>query len=623
MTSSRDHKHHKHHKKDSSSDSESSSSSSSSSNTDLECFSNDKEYNNHHHKKHHHNKHNKPDKSDSECSNKSNSDCKPKYKLCDIYNYFKNRLINDEHLMITGSTVYATSTNNQTDIVPNNHVLKLNNDVLMYNIDRFNDASPFFVRESGIYIFFICINTDNSAQFTFYINGVIAPTTSVGTNSGAGQLISRHMIALNKDDGVVIRNYITSSTSVQILTSMGGLQVANSAVVIAFKIAPLVPAKVNPENECKFMESLSHKKRKLFKKLTEKILCDHTLMPKGFNVHGTFYNKDLQIVNTELDVVFNEKSVDEGLYWDPLNPTQVKILTSGVYKIFFLCTTNTAAQFSISVNGIPLDYSTQGINRGAGQPTMRTITTLNQGDILTIKNHTSANGNIVISEYAGGKYKSLSAILTVFKLAPLDKAQTVPVDCKLEKHYECYYNLYRDYLLYHDFLQIAGSKSYISTSTSIPQQLVINDPIHWANKILCNNVNFTQGENFITIENDGVYDIFADIITNEPSQLTLFINNIPDYNTTFGRDSGASRCLIRQFISLKKGDKISVCNWESHSGTINTAENAGGEYPGQNSMLMAFMLSPLCEPPSPHPMPTICAPPKQIVPQKPKLIKSK
>jgi hypothetical protein len=612
MTGSRD---TKHHKKDSSS--ESSSSSSSSSSSELECFSNDNEHTYKHQRSHRH-KHHKHNKSDSECSDKSKSDCKPKpkFKLCDIYNYFRNRLLEDEQLMIAGSTAYFGTSNNVSEIVPNNHALKFNNNIIMFNIDRFNDASPFYVRESGVYIFFICANTDSSAQFTFFINGVVNPYTCIGTNSGAGQVVSRHMLELNKNDNVIVRNYISSSVSVALNVGMGGLQVGNSAVAIGFKMSPLNPANVNPENECKFMESLSHKKKKLFKKLTEKILCDNTLMPKGFNTHGTFYTKSTQIINTETDVVFDLNSVVEGLYWDPLNPSQVKILQDGYYKLFFLVTTNTAAQFSLSVNGVPIEYTTQGINRGAGQLTTRSILELKQGDIVTVKNHTSANGSVVISEYAGGKYQSTSAILTIFKLAPLQKSQPVQVDCKLAKHYECYYHLFRDYLLYHHFLQIAGTKSYFSVTTSVPQEILVGDSVHWANKILCKNTNFIQGENVVTIKEDGIYDLFADVITDEPSQLTLFINGVPNYATTFGRDSGASRCLIRQFIPLKVNDQISVVNWESHSGKIHTAENSGGNYPAQNSLLMGFMLSPLCEPPQNPPSPPVQQnPPSQPVPQ--------
>ncbi len=623
MPGSRD----KHHKKDSSDESDSSSTSPSSS--ELECFSNDKECNKHHkkHYKHHkHDKSNKSEKSDSECSDKSKSDCKPKFKLCDIYNYFKNRLLEDEQLMIAGSTAYTNSTNTISEQIPTNHSLKLNNDVIMYNIDRFNEDSPFFVRESGVYVFFVCINTDNSAQFTFFVNGIAIPTTCIGTNSGAGQLVSRHMLQLNKNDGVVIRNYTSNVPSVYVNIGMGGLQLGNSVVAVGFKIAPLNPAQVCEENECKFMETLTHKKKKLFKKLTEKVICDKTLMPKGFNVHGTFYNKSTQIVNTEADVVFNSTSVVEGLYWDPVAPTEIRVEECGVYKVFFLVTTNTAGQFSIAVNGIPVVYTTQGTNRGAGQLTIRAILELKQGDIVTVKNHTSANGSIVISEYAGGTYQAISSILTVLKLAPIEKAQCVPVDCKLAKHYECYYPLFREYLLYHHFLQIAGVKSYVSLSTSVHQNLVIGDSVHWAIKLLNQNTWFTQGNNYLTIEKDGIYDIFADIITDEPEQITMFVNGVPDYTTTFGRDSGASRCLMRQFVPLKRGDQISIRNWESHAGTVSTAENPGGNFPGQNSMLMAFMLSPMCVPPGPPgpPGPPLAPPTgKQVSDAKSKSIKTK
>jgi hypothetical protein len=67
-----------------------------------------------------------------------------------------------------------------------------------------------------------------------------------------------------------------------------------------------------------------------------------------------------------------------------------------------------------------------------------------------------------------------------------------------------------------------------------------------------------------------------------------------DYNTSFGRDSGAIRCLMRQFLALKSGDVLTIRNWESNNGAVQTSENPGGSFPGQNSLLIAFMLSPLC-----------------------------
>jgi hypothetical protein len=315
--------------------------------------------------------------------------------------------------MIGGSSAYTNVTNNVSELLPTNHALQLNNDVFMYNIDKFSPYSPFFVRESGVYIFFICINTDNTAQFSIFINGVITPNTCVGTNSGAGQLVSRHLLKLNKDDNIIIRNYISAVPSISININVGGLQVGNSAVVVGFKIAPLYPAIINKCNEPSFKKSLTHKKKKLFKKLTEKLVCDKTLMPKGFNITGSFFNKDLQLVSTESEVIFNNTNAVNGLIWDPLLPTKIKIIEDGIYKLFFLVNTNTAGQFSIGVDGVPLDYTTQGTNRGAGQLTVRAIVELKQNQIVIVINHTSANSVIVVPTNAGGEYPSVNVILTI------------------------------------------------------------------------------------------------------------------------------------------------------------------------------------------------------------------
>jgi hypothetical protein len=125
-----------------------------------------------------------------------------------------------------------------------------------------------------------------------------------------------------------------------------------------------------------------------------------------------------------------------------------------------------------------------------------------------------------------------------------------------------------------------------------------------------------QGSDSIRVEEDGIYDLFADVITNEPAQIAVFVNGTPDLTTVSGRDSGASRTLLRQFIELRRGDLISVRNFESHIGTINTTINAGGELVGQNAQFMLFKLTPLAcykpeppvEPPCPPPAP-VCPPP--------------
>ena len=65
-----------------------------------------------------------------------------------------------------------------------------------------------------------------------------------------------------------------------------------------------------------------------------KLICDKELMVKGFNVHGSFGNTQIQTVMTNNDVVYNEIYSSSGVTWDPLNPYQIKVSEDGVYKLF-------------------------------------------------------------------------------------------------------------------------------------------------------------------------------------------------------------------------------------------------------------------------------------------------
>jgi hypothetical protein len=80
-------------------------------------------------------------------------------------------------------------------------------------------------------------------------------------------------------------------------------------------------------------------------------------------------------------------------------------------------------------------------------------------------------------------------------------------------------------------------------------------------------------------------------MTAEPSQITLFINGSPDLGTIGGRDSGGSRCLMRQFVKLSKGDILTVRNYESGSSSVHTSVGTGGSEVGCPALFMLFLLS--------------------------------
>ena len=540
-----------------------------------------------------HNKHNK--KNDSECSSEkkhkkcSDSESDKKYCFDEVYNYYKHRLISDESLMVSGSDSYIYSYNNIEQTIPKSCAVNYENNGYKYNAEHVSVNAPFVVRESGVFIVFFIAHVEQSAQFTLFVNGLEQQLTTSGNNAGAGQLILRTMLELNKDDTIIIRNYLSSSSSLFAGQNAGGLQPGNNLTFLLMKISPPSNEEYNKIAHTWDHSCLSRKKLHLYKKLLEKMLCDKELMLKGFNVHGTFFSQSAQIVLTEDNVIWDKYLNVAGLNWSSSNPDQIQILEDGVYKVFFVATTNTAGQFTICVNGVPYDPSTQGTDKGAGQISTRTLLELKKGDNITIKNHTSTNGQLVISTNAGGFQPSVNVLCTVFKIAPICKPSMAP--CKLNDYHKKCYEKFRNYLLTNKCLQITGSPAYLSTLSSHTQNVSVNQSFNFEVNGVIKNIWHTQATSEIIIEKDGLYDIFADVITQQSCQITLFVNGAPDLNTVFGRDSGASRTLMRQFIKLCKGDCLTVRNYDSHAQTITTTNNSGGEKVGHPSLFMLFKLA--------------------------------
>lgn len=552
----------------------------------IECYTNDKDHKNKCKKDKHH-KH-KKDNTDA------SSESEYEFDFCDIYQYFKNCLVEDKQLQIAGSDAYIEAVDNTEQTVPTTHAFVFNQTVLKYGIDRYEDNSAFFVREDGVYLIFFMCATDSSAQFTIFINAIPQPVTTIGANAGAGQIISKHILKLRKNDCVVVRNYVSTANSIRTNPTAGGLLAGIGQNFLAVKIAPYCAAEVDCDNEHKFMDCLSHKKKHLFKKIACKLLQDKQLMPKGFNVHGSFLNRNEQIINPDADVVFNETTNVNEMYWDPIAPSQVKIQEDGVYKIFFVANTNTAAQLALAINGVPSETTIQGTNKGATQLSIRTLRELKCGDLLTIRNHTSAVGPVILSAFAGGKQNTISAAFIIIKVAPLDKPTCRTVNCEIEKYYRCYYPLLRDYLLYKDNLLIAGSNAYLSTISAGQDKVDVGKEFKLAVNVIAHNLKHPQGANYAVIRKTGIYDVCANVITDEPLQYALFVNGVPKMTTIYGRDSGANRCLLKQLVKLKKGDSVTLVNYESDAGLVRASENPGGSFVGQNCQLSLFLLKPIC-----------------------------
>lgn len=556
------------------------------------CDHHEKKYDHHEKKCDHHEKncdhHSESSSEDSKCSNKE------KCTFDDVYKYYKNQLLLDEYLQVGGSDAYINSYNDILQNIPRSYPVNFSNNDLSLNIEHPSFNAPFCVRASGIYVLFFIITTQQSSQFTLFINGIPNIISTTGNNSGAGQTIFRQMYKLHKNDTLIMRNYESSADSLISPLNVGGLLPGNNATFLLMKIASL-----HCEEHKKICNEwnpncLSRRKQYLFKKIMEKMLIDPELMLKGYNTCGSFWSKLSQNWLTENDIVFDSSSNVNNISWSSSNPEQIQILEDGIYKVFFLCDTNTSIQMAFTVNGNVVDSTIMGSNKGACQTSIRTLLTLKKGDYVTVRNHTSANGQVVISKESGGTLDNISAIFTIFKIAPLYKC-VINHECKINSYYKKSFDKFKAYLLSQKNLQLTGTDSYFNYASTNSQILQLGDAINWEITSLQENVKHLQSTTQTIIEKDGVYDIFADAITSEPSQLTVFINGVPDLDTTFGRDSGANKCLLRQFLKLHKGDVIDIRNYKSTSINVTTSINSGGALPGIPVFFMAFKLCNLEE----------------------------
>jgi hypothetical protein len=139
------------------------------------------------------------------------------------------------------------------------------------------------------------------------------------------------------------------------------------------------------------------------------------------------------MVALEGDVVFSSLHEANGVSWSSGSPTQVVVSEDGIYKTYYQLNTQTAAQFAITVNGVPDETTTYGINKGAGQITGRALITLKAGDVLTVRNHSSNVGAVQITSNSGGLNPGVSALFMLFKIAPICKPWIKPLPCDMDK----------------------------------------------------------------------------------------------------------------------------------------------------------------------------------------------
>lgn len=95
--------------------------------------------------------------------------------------------------------------------------------------------------------------------------------------------------------------------------------------------------------------------------------------------------------------------------------TQIAVTTPGDYKISFSVSGVEPNQFALFVNGAALTNTVYGSGAGTQQTTGQAIVTLAAGDVLTVRNHSSAAA-VTLQTLAGGTQTNVNASVVIEKL---------------------------------------------------------------------------------------------------------------------------------------------------------------------------------------------------------------
>ncbi|WP_025716288.1 hypothetical protein [Paenibacillus sp. 1-18] len=130
---------------------------------------------------------------------------------------------------------------------------------------------------------------------------------------------------------------------------------------------------------------------------------------------GYIYNLRPQVVPIEGDIIFDTNGIlTPGVAHVP-GTTQIVVADAGNYEVHFSVSGVEPNQFAIFINGTLAGGTLYGSGAGTQQNTGQAILTLACGDVLTLRNHSSATP-VTLQTLAGGTQTTVNASVIIRKL---------------------------------------------------------------------------------------------------------------------------------------------------------------------------------------------------------------
>jgi hypothetical protein len=136
----------------------------------------------------------------------------------------------------------------------------------------------------------------------------------------------------------------------------------------------------------------------------------------GLSQYAHVYNLAAQLVAIEAPVLFSDNGVMTTGITHVAGTSPITLTNSGTYEIAFAVSGVEPSQFAVFVNGNPVDSSIFGSGAGTQQNSGQVLLALSAGDVVTLRNHSSAAA-VTLQTLAGGTQISVNASILIRKLS--------------------------------------------------------------------------------------------------------------------------------------------------------------------------------------------------------------
>ena len=127
------------------------------------------------------------------------------------------------------------------------------------------------------------------------------------------------------------------------------------------------------------------------------------------------YNLGLQTVPIEDDVNFSTNGIMTPDITHAPGSTDVNFATAGIYSVTYSVSGVEPNQFALFLNGAEVAGTVYGSGAGTQQNTGQAILAISAGDVLTLRNHSSAAA-VTLQPLAGGTQVNVNASLLIEQL---------------------------------------------------------------------------------------------------------------------------------------------------------------------------------------------------------------